>query len=166
MPACTHLKQIHKVAPHTQGCEECLKTGDTWVHLRLCICCGHVGCCDSSKNRHATKHSHATEAPASFESLEPGEDWMSCYVDEVDHGVSADVAETPWRKLPNKPTRCFPSWTTRRLRVLRHSGNKVKSRPARILFDQGDAISWRLRRARRQYRNRRYFARRVRAQGS
>ena len=53
---CTHLDQIHDVKPHTRGCEECLKMGDTWVHLRLCLTCGHVGCCDSSKNKHATKH--------------------------------------------------------------------------------------------------------------
>lgn len=63
MAACSHLNQIHKVAPRTKGCEECLKMGDTWVHLRLCLTCGHVGCCDSSKNKHATKHFHATQHP-------------------------------------------------------------------------------------------------------
>ena len=57
--ACPHLKEIKKVHPNTNGCEECLKMGDTWVHLRLCLSCGHVGCCDSSKNKHATKHFHA-----------------------------------------------------------------------------------------------------------
>lgn len=57
---CTHLDQIQKVTPSAPGCEECLKTGDEWVHLRLCLICGHVGCCDSSKNKHATKHFHAT----------------------------------------------------------------------------------------------------------
>ena len=51
---CTHLDQIEDVTPHTRGCEECSKTGDRWVHLRLCMECGHVGCCDSSKNKHAT----------------------------------------------------------------------------------------------------------------
>ena len=59
MKRCTHLDQIENVEPHTRGCEECLKMGDTWVHLRLCMECGHVGCCDSSKNKHATKHFHA-----------------------------------------------------------------------------------------------------------
>lgn len=82
MPACTHLNQIHKVARRTKGCEECLKIGDTWVHLRLCLTCGHVGCCDSSKNHHATKHFHATQHPL-VRSLEPDEDWMWCYIDEV-----------------------------------------------------------------------------------
>ena len=61
--ACQHVSQIHPVTPSAQGCEECLKTGDEWVHLRLCLICGHVGCCDSSKNKHATKHFHATGHP-------------------------------------------------------------------------------------------------------
>ena len=82
---CDHVPA--KIAqPHDQhgqrGCEECLKTGDTWVHLRLCVHCGHVGCCDSSKNRHATRHSHAEGHPV-IQSLEPGEDWMWCYIDEI-----------------------------------------------------------------------------------
>ena len=79
---CTHLDQIRKPKPKTKGCEECLKMGDTWVHLRLCESCGHVGCCDSSKNKHATKHARATEHPI-VKSLEPGENWMFCYVDDV-----------------------------------------------------------------------------------
>lgn len=79
---CTHVSQIKDVSPKTNGCEECLKMGDTWVHLRLCKICGHVGCCDSSKNKHATKHFHATKHPI-VQSIEPGEDWMWCYVDEV-----------------------------------------------------------------------------------
>ena len=68
--------------PSAQGCEDCLKTGDTWVHLRECQICGHVGCCDSSKNTHATKHFHATQHPI-IQSFQPGEDWRWCYVDEV-----------------------------------------------------------------------------------
>ncbi len=60
---CTHLDQIRDVTPSADGCEECLQMGDTWVHLRECLICGHVGCCDSSKNKHATKHSHATDHP-------------------------------------------------------------------------------------------------------
>ena len=82
MPACEHLEQIHNVRPHTKGCEECLKMGDGWVHLRLCLSCGHVGCCDSSKNKHATKHFHGTQHPV-MQSLEPGESWGWCYVDQL-----------------------------------------------------------------------------------
>jgi len=80
---CSHLDQIHAVRPRTpQGCEECLAIGDSWVHLRLCLTCGHVGCCDSSKNKHATKHFRATMHPA-IQSLEPGENWTYCYVDDL-----------------------------------------------------------------------------------
>jgi uncharacterized UBP type Zn finger protein len=79
---CPHLGSVHTKQPRTDGCEECLKTGDTWVHLRLCRSCGHVGCCDSSKNRHATKHFRATHHPI-MTSIEPGENWSWCYVDEV-----------------------------------------------------------------------------------
>jgi uncharacterized UBP type Zn finger protein len=80
--SCTHLDEIHDVTPSANGCEDCLKTGDTWVHLRLCLTCGHVGCCDSSKNKHATKHFHATNHPI-VQSFQPGEDWIWCYIDEV-----------------------------------------------------------------------------------
>ena len=80
---CTHLDQINNVKPRTpKGCEECLKMGDSWVHLRLCMTCGHVGCCDDSKNKHATKHYHATSHPI-IKSFQPGEDWMYCYPDEL-----------------------------------------------------------------------------------
>jgi uncharacterized UBP type Zn finger protein len=82
MKRCMHLDQIQDVEPHTNGCEECLKMGDTWVHLRLCMECGHVGCCDSSKNKHATKHFHHTEHPI-MRSIEPGETWGWCYVDQL-----------------------------------------------------------------------------------
>jgi uncharacterized UBP type Zn finger protein len=82
MPHCTHLKESPKKKPRATGCEECLKMGDQWVHLRNCLSCGHVGCCDSSKNKHATKHFHATGHPL-VQSIEPGEDWIWCYVDEV-----------------------------------------------------------------------------------
>ena len=78
---CTHLGHVHDVRPNTQGCEECLKTGDSWVHLRMCLECGHVGCCDSSKNHHATKHFQTTEHPI-IRSIEPGESWRWCYIDE------------------------------------------------------------------------------------
>ena len=79
---CTHLDQIHDVTPSADGCEDCLKTGDTWVHLRLCLVCGHVGCCDSSRNRHATAHYHASTHPV-VQSFEPGEEWGYCYADNV-----------------------------------------------------------------------------------
>ena len=79
---CSHLDQIQDVTPSAQGCEDCLKTGDHWVHLRICKICGHVGCCDNSKNKHATKHYHATGHPI-IQSFQPGEDWMYCYVDDV-----------------------------------------------------------------------------------
>jgi uncharacterized UBP type Zn finger protein len=80
---CTHLDHIHKVKPSAKGCEECLKIGSTWVHLRMCMECGHVGCCDSSPNKHATKHFHKTKHPI-MRSVEPGEDWGWCYIDEVE----------------------------------------------------------------------------------
>jgi uncharacterized UBP type Zn finger protein len=79
---CSHLDQIRAVTPSAEGCEDCLKTGDTWVHLRLCETCGHVGCCDSSPNRHATKHFYATQHPI-IKSFEPGEDWGYCYPDDL-----------------------------------------------------------------------------------
>src|ERR1700737_3229195 len=77
-----HLKEIRKVTPSADGCEDCLKIGATWVHLRLCLSCGHVGCCDSSPNRHATKHFQKSKHPI-IQSFEPGEDWRWCYVDEA-----------------------------------------------------------------------------------
>src|SRR5262249_35277520 len=83
MSACKHLDQIRDVTPHTKGCEECLKIGSGWVHLRLCLTCGKVGCCDSSPNRHATKHFHESGHPI-VQSLEPGEDWRWCYIDEIE----------------------------------------------------------------------------------
>ncbi|AKI99097.1 ubiquitin-hydrolase Zn-finger-containing protein [Archangium gephyra] len=80
---CQHLDSLRDVRPRTPaGCEDCLRIGGRWVHLRLCMECGHVGCCDSSPNRHATKHYHATSHPV-VRSLEPGEDWGWCYEDEV-----------------------------------------------------------------------------------
>ncbi len=79
---CTHLDHVHEVTPGTQGCKECLETGDRWVHLRVCLECGHVGCCDSSPNKHAAGHNHATGHPV-MRSIEPGETWGWCYEDEV-----------------------------------------------------------------------------------
>jgi uncharacterized UBP type Zn finger protein len=79
---CDHIQLIQDVAPHAKVCEECLAMGDTWVHLRICKICGHVACCDDSKNKHATKHYRATGHPI-MQSIEPGEDWMWCFVDHL-----------------------------------------------------------------------------------
>jgi uncharacterized UBP type Zn finger protein len=79
---CEHLDQINDVAPSSKGCEECLALGDTWVHLRMCLSCGHVGCCNSSKNKHATKHFNTSNHPL-VESAQPDEDWRWCYIDQV-----------------------------------------------------------------------------------
>jgi hypothetical protein len=81
-PPCTHLHTIREVSPSHAGCEDCLRIGGRWVHLRLCLACGHVGCCDQSPNRHAAAHFHAVGHPL-IQSLEPGENWLWCYVDEV-----------------------------------------------------------------------------------
>ena len=80
--SCTHTDSIKFRNPKKRVCEDCVKIGSDWVHLRLCTECGHVGCCDSSKNKHATKHFHATAHPI-VKSAETGEDWFWCYVDEV-----------------------------------------------------------------------------------
>jgi uncharacterized UBP type Zn finger protein len=80
--SCSHLNQIRDVTPSAAGCEECLKLKDRWVHLRMCLTCGHVGCCDSSKNKHATKHFHASNHPI-IRSVEPGEAGRWCYPDEL-----------------------------------------------------------------------------------
>jgi Zn-finger in ubiquitin-hydrolases and other protein len=83
MAVCEHLDEVRVERPEqVVGCEDCLKIGGTWVHLRVCRMCGKVGCCDSSPNRHATKHAHASEHPI-ITSVEPGEDWSYCYVDDV-----------------------------------------------------------------------------------
>jgi len=82
---CTHLDQILITSTDKQVCEDCVRTGDTWVHLRLCLECGHVGCCDSSKNKHATKHFHRSRHPL-MRSIEPGETWVWCYIDQLEAG--------------------------------------------------------------------------------
>ncbi len=102
---CEHLaraaRRPHAVQPSSSGCKECLESGDVWVHLRLCLTCGHVGCCDNSPNRHATKHHHATGHPV-IRSFEPGEGWAYCYDDEAYrdelpglHGEAAPVHYDP-----------------------------------------------------------------------
>ena len=78
---CEHLKEIKQVTPSADDCEDCLKTGGWWVHLRLCASCGHVGCCDNSPSKHATKHFQASRHPI-IKSFEPDEEWGFCYVDQ------------------------------------------------------------------------------------
>jgi len=81
---CTHLDTIAytELPDQIAGCEDCLRIGGRWLHLRMCTNCGHIGCCDSSPNRHATAHVHATGHPV-IRSAEPGEDWFWCYTDEI-----------------------------------------------------------------------------------
>ena len=89
-PTCTHLDtvKITELPESVDGCEECLEYGGAWLHLRICLECGHVGCCDSSKNKHATKHFHRSKHPL-IRSIEPGEAWVWCYVDEISPGELA-----------------------------------------------------------------------------
>ncbi len=79
---CSHLDQKKIVSPLTHGCEECLSEGETWVSLRICLSCGHVGCCNSSKHKHASKHYLATGHPL-IETLPPEEAFIWCFVDET-----------------------------------------------------------------------------------
>jgi hypothetical protein len=79
---CQHFAEIREVTRSADGCEDCLRIGGEWVHLRLCQMCGHVGCCDASPNRHATAHFHATGHPV-IGPFEPDESWLWCFVDEV-----------------------------------------------------------------------------------
>jgi uncharacterized UBP type Zn finger protein len=84
MPTCSHLNQIRVIEPPQEiaGCEDCLRTGGTWVHLRMCQSCGKIGCCDSSPNRHASRHAIEAEHPV-LRSVQPGEDWSWCVIDEL-----------------------------------------------------------------------------------
>ncbi len=82
MAHCAHFSHIHPVHKKQRVCEDCVKIGASWVHLRQCMECGHVACCDSSPNTHATKHFHASKHPI-MRSVEPGEEWGWCYVDEL-----------------------------------------------------------------------------------
>ena len=80
---CTHLDTVADVEPSSTGCEDCLRIGGRWVHLRMCMACGHVGCCDNSPNRHATAHWHDHPDHPLIRSYEPGEGWWWCYPDEL-----------------------------------------------------------------------------------
>jgi len=98
---CTHLYQIRvwEMPESVDGCEDCLRIGAKWLHLRICLTCGHVGCCDDSPNRHASAHAQATAHPL-IRSLEPGEDWNWCYVDEVALLIDGIRGTT---KIPRSP---------------------------------------------------------------
>jgi Zn-finger in ubiquitin-hydrolases and other protein len=82
--SCTHLNTVTvtELPASVDGCEECLATGGVWLHLRICLECGHVGCCDDSPSRHATAHHHSTGHPI-IRSLEAGEDWSWCFIDQI-----------------------------------------------------------------------------------
>jgi uncharacterized UBP type Zn finger protein len=101
VPECSHLSavEVQQLPPSAAGCEECLESGGTWLHLRICLTCGHVGCCDSSPNRHATAHFHASTHPI-VRSLEPGEDWSWCYADEIALRIAGIEGET---RIPPSP---------------------------------------------------------------
>ena len=98
---CGHLDEIEvrELPASVAGCEDCLRMGGKWLHLRICLTCGHVGCCDNSPNRHATAHAHSASHPI-IRSLEPGEDWSCCYFDEVGFIVDGIRGET---RLPPSP---------------------------------------------------------------
>jgi uncharacterized UBP type Zn finger protein len=101
MATCTHLDTITvlELPDRVAGCEDCLREGGVWLHLRICLECGHVGCCDDSPNRHATAHHHASGHQL-IRSLEPGEDWTWCYVDEVAMVIPQIRGET---RIPPSP---------------------------------------------------------------
>lgn len=95
MARCDHLDQIRLTDVYEHVCPECVKLGDTWVHLRMCLTCGHIGCCDSSKNQHATKHFQSSGHPL-IRSAQPGEAWMWCYLDALSPGdVPAAAGRRP-----------------------------------------------------------------------
>lgn len=101
MAGCTHVGQVKvtELPATVAGCEECLKTGDLWLHLRICLECGKVGCCDDSPNRHATGHAREKGHPL-IRSLEPGETWSWCFVDEVGLVIPSVHGET---RIPPSP---------------------------------------------------------------
>jgi uncharacterized UBP type Zn finger protein len=91
---CTHLDQVTITPPdHVEGCEDCTRIGSTWVHLRLCMSCGHVGCCDNSPHRHATAHANESGHPI-IRSAEPGESWLWCYEDKLAFELEANPGDT------------------------------------------------------------------------
>jgi uncharacterized UBP type Zn finger protein len=101
MPRCTHLDHVllTELPPSVDGCAECLASGGKWLHLRLCLECGHVGCCDDSPNKHATGHARTTGHPI-IRSIEPGESWSWCFLDEKGMILAAPTGET---QIPPSP---------------------------------------------------------------
>ena len=101
MADCSHLDQIEitRLPESVDGCEECLRDGGVWLHLRICLTCGHVGCCDDSPSRHATAHARATAHPL-IRSLEPGEEWSYCYLDDLAMLIAAIHGST---RIPPSP---------------------------------------------------------------
>jgi uncharacterized UBP type Zn finger protein len=101
MTTCTHLEHVHlhELPESAAGCEDCLASGGVWLHLRICLECGHVGCCDDSPNRHATAHGRSSGHPI-IRSLEPGEDWSWCFVDEVALRIPSVTGTT---RIPRSP---------------------------------------------------------------
>lgn len=97
---CQHFGMVTAVEPSGNGCEECLRSGDSWVHLRMCMSCGHVGCCDSSPNRHATAHWHANPGHPIVRSFEPGESWWWCYPDGLLFDVPSAEPAASYREYP------------------------------------------------------------------
>lgn len=99
--SCTHLDTVAvtELPKSVAGCEDCLRDGGVWLHLRICLECGHVGCCDDSPSRHATAHARAAAHPL-IRSLEPGERWSWCYEDEVMMVISGIEGET---RIPPSP---------------------------------------------------------------
>jgi uncharacterized UBP type Zn finger protein len=100
-PECTHLSSIEitELPPSVDGCEDCLREGGVWLHLRICLQCGHVGCCDDSPGRHATAHGRETTHPI-IRSLEPGEEWSWCFVDQVAMLIPEITGQT---RIPPSP---------------------------------------------------------------
>ena len=101
MATCTHLDEVRimQLPESVDGCEDCLRMGSPWLHLRICLDCGHVGCCDDSPNRHARAHSHAS-GHAIIRSLEPGEDWSWCFVDQLAMRIPEVQGQT---RIPPSP---------------------------------------------------------------
>ena len=120
---CTHLETIRDVTPSALGCEDCLKTGDVWFHLRLCRTCGHVGCCDESPNRHATKHFQATRHPI-IEGYDPPEGWGWCYVDEV----MFDLSDRKTTKTARSRATTNAHWARFDLVLSRRRSRRVEGR--------------------------------------
>ena len=101
MPSCSHLEHVKvlELPESVDGCEECLATGGSWLHLRICLECGKVGCCDSSPGRHASAHASESGHPI-IRSLEPGEDWSWCFVDELAMEIPEVRGDT---QIPDSP---------------------------------------------------------------